>query len=242
LRFAPPDGCEVYLIKDGIAVYARDFPPTDFTLRPIMQKRFDETLVTVFQQGRLQLSIERNGKLFIATLPTSFAPCAIQKIRSFFLLEGNGQILLFNERAELLISETVVEFSYSEDGITALLPLSDRLNRVAECRFEFTEFGVKQTEFSIRQTGESAEKIPENLLPYAFFESVCIGADFTQMLSPDLLEKASELRKFLGDFLSVTLKETPNKVGLIYAKAERLFEIRYYTVKIENGKICDITG
>lgn len=242
LRFTPPDGCEVYLLKDGIAIYARDFPPADCTLRPLLQNRFDETLITVYKQGRLQLSIERDGKLFVATLPPSFLPQAIRKVRSFFLLEGNGQILLFNERAELLLNEAVIEFSFNEDGITALLPLSDRLNRIADCRFEFTEFGVKQTKFTIRQTGEHTAELPENLLPYAFFESVCIGADFTQMLSPDLLEKASELRKFLGDFLSVTLTENPKQVGLIYQKAERLFEVRYYTVEIENGKICDIKG
>ena len=242
LRFSPPDGCEIYLIKDGIAVYARDFQPADFTLRPILQKRFDETLITVYRQGKLQLSIEGNGELFIATLPPSFLPTDVKKVRSFFLLEGNGQILLFNNRAELLLCERVLSFALDETGISAKLPLSDHLQRVADCRFDFTEFGVKQTKFTLLQAGERTGKTVENLLPYAFFESVCIGADFAQMLTPELQEKADGLRAFLGDFSSVTLTETPNVIGLIYQKSERIFEVRYYTVELQNGKICDIKG
>ena len=31
LRFSPPQGCEIYILRDGVAVYARDFPPSDFS-------------------------------------------------------------------------------------------------------------------------------------------------------------------------------------------------------------------
>ena len=242
LRFSPPDGCEVYLLKDGIAVYAREFPPNDFTLQPILQKRIDETLVTVFKQGATQVSFERNGELFVATLPPSFCVSDVKKARAFFLLEGNGQIMLFDARARLLLCEYVAEYALDDDGITALLPLSDRLRRFADCRFQFTENGIKQTKFTVRQSGENEESVTEEILPYAFFESVCIGAEFENMLSPALQEKADELRGFLGNFCSVTLTDDPKEIGLIYPKAERLFEVRYYRVEIENGKICDITG
>ena len=33
IRFSPPVGCEVYLLTNAIAIYARDFPPTDFSLK-----------------------------------------------------------------------------------------------------------------------------------------------------------------------------------------------------------------
>ena len=42
IRFSPPENCEVYLLKDGIAIYARDFPPNDCMLKPITQKREGE--------------------------------------------------------------------------------------------------------------------------------------------------------------------------------------------------------
>ena len=72
IRFAPPKGCEVYLLKDGLAIYARNFPPSDFTLRVIAQAREGNTLATLFSQGELQLSIEQDRQLFIATLPPIF--------------------------------------------------------------------------------------------------------------------------------------------------------------------------
>ena len=240
LRFSPPDGCEVYLVKDGLAVYAREFPPNDFALKPILQKRIDETLVTVFKQGAMQVSFERSGELFVATLPPSFSVLDIKKARSFFLLEGHGQILLFNAQAQLLLCEYVAEYALDDDGITALLPLSDRLRRFADCRFQFTNDGIVQTKFTVRQSGATEESVTEEILPYAFFESVCIGADFQDMLSPTLREKADELRGFLGDFCSVTLTNDPKEIGLVYPKSERLFEVRYYRVEMENGKICDI--
>lgn len=64
LRFSPPEHCEVYILKDGIAVYASDFPPSDFSLKIVSQERFIDNLVTVFRQGALQLSLETSKGFF----------------------------------------------------------------------------------------------------------------------------------------------------------------------------------
>ena len=68
LRFAPPNGFDVYLLPDGLALYAREFPPNDFTLKTIAQKRENDTLVTLFQQGKVQLSIESEKGFFLCPL------------------------------------------------------------------------------------------------------------------------------------------------------------------------------
>lgn len=88
-----------------------------------------------------------------------------------------------------------------------------------------------------RRTGGADE-----LLPYAFFESVLIGADFTEMLSEELKEKSEHIQAFLGDFIDVTLTEDPKTCGLVRKKKERLYELRYFTAEVKQGKVVDIQG
>ena len=77
IRFTPPDGCEVYLLKDGIAIYAYDFPSRDASLTPITQARRENTLVTVYKQSRVQVSIQTLENFFISYLPPSFSQCEV---------------------------------------------------------------------------------------------------------------------------------------------------------------------
>ncbi len=241
LRFSPPVGCEVYLLKDGIAVYAKDFPPKDVTLQVLSQVRQNGLLVTLFKQGRLQLSVEKNGELFLANLPIGCAPSGIEIYRSLILLKETERLTVFNSRAELLLCEKIISCQTDGDEITALLPLSDRLGRVAECTWKIENGSLTRTRFTVKQR-QTSDEPPEGLIAYAFFESVLIGAEFSEFLNDELKEKAAELGEFLGDFIAVTLTEQENEIGLVYKKAERLYELRYFLVEIKDGKICDVIG
>ncbi len=240
LRFSPPEGCEVYLVKDGIAVYAKHFPPSDFSFRPILQERFENALATVFRQGELHFTLERDGKLFTSTLPPTFTPKRLLSERGVFLVEGENQIAVFDENAKPLLLETVLSFSLENGELRATLPLSDRLNRRAECVFAIDNGTLERSSYVLKQGEREDADILSELLPYAFFESVLIGANFEDFLSDELRVKSNSLRSFLGDFVAVTLTPDPNEVGLVYKKAERLFEVRYFRVETENGKITDV--
>lgn len=255
IRFHPPKRCEIYLLKDGLAIYAKDFPTTDMTLRAIAQQRDGDTLVTVFRQGETQVSIESPKGFFISPLPSLFDPCEIQFQGEFILLSSTDAIALFTRSGKRLLQERVKEFTLENGKLTATLPLSDRLCRTAKCVWELTEESVKQTNFSICQQTKfsmpfgnekaeleppTTENIREELLPYAFFESVLIGANYAELLSESLREKAQSLKEFLGDFESVVLTERVKVCGLVRKKADRLFEVDEYRVEVENGKITDI--
>ena len=240
LRCSPPDGCEVYLVKDGIAVYAKHFPPTDFSLRPILQERFENLLATVFQQGELQLSLERDGQLFTSTLPPSFSPKRLLFESGFVLVEGEHQIAVFDENAKRILLESVLSYSLESGTLTAVLPLSDRLNRHAECVWKLSNGTAERVSYLLRQGERKGEDVLDELLPYAFFESVLIGANFENFLSDELRGKADSLPSFLGDFIAVTLTPDPKELGLVYKKAERLFEVRYFRVETQDGKITDL--
>ena len=243
----PPDGCEVYLLKDGLAVRACDFTPIDNTLRPICQNRFGDTVVSVFQQGRVQVTIQSPDGFFNSTLPPSFSTCTLSKHGGLFFIEGKNHLAAYTGGGKCVLLEEILSFSVTETELNATLPLSDALGRVADCTWRLDKSGCQRTHFSLRQActlnGETdEEKVRDELLPYAFFENVLLGENYTKMLSDELVPNAERIKAFLGDFCGVTLTADPYTCGLIQEKAPRLYEVDYFTVKIEGGKIVDITA
>lgn len=244
---APPEGVEVYIIKEGIALYIKEFPPSDFTLQPIVQERLEGSLITIFRQGKIHLSLETAKGFFIATLPPSFAVCKLSFHSNLFFIEGQNQLAIYTNEGKCVFLEQILSFEVSGNTLNATLPLSDSLRRVADCAWELDENGCRQTKFILRQNqamdGEDEQKkIAESLLPYAFFESVLIKADYTPFLCEELQKNAEHIAAFLGEFRAVTLTKAPNTVGLVREKAPRVFALDYFTVLIENGKIIDIKG
>lgn len=242
IRFLPPEGCEVYLLDDGIAVYAKDFPPADFTLRTIAQERFENLLVTVFRQGKIQLAVQSDEGFFTDTLPDGFDVCKIALHSGLIFLEGEKLLAVYTRTGERALLEEVLSYAVENGTLRASLPLSDSLQRRADCAWELSEKGCERVEFTLRQAQESAEVPEEGLLAYAFFESVLIGGDYAALLADGLKPEAEKLAAFLGKFESVLLTRDPKRCGLIRKKAERLFEAAYFTVETEDGKITDVKG
>ncbi len=241
LRTTPPSGCEVYLLKDGLAVYARDFSPADLSLRPVAQAREGDVLATLFFQGKLQLSVESQKGLFTATIPPSFASASLSFYRGFIVVNAEGALGIYTDEATPLLIEKVIDHSFDGSDLRATLPLSDRLQRTAKCRWTLSENGCTLQEFSLQQSSENGEP-PEGLLAYAFFESVLLRANFADFLSDELRPEAEQIAKFLGDFCSVTLTEESNTCGLVYKRGENLYEVVNYLITVENGKITDVRG
>lgn len=242
LRTTPPNGCEIYLLEDGIAIYARDFAPTDLTLRILWQKRQGDCLATLYQQGRLYLSVQTPQNFFNAYLPPSFSAATPTFHQNFILLSTDGELIVFTQDGKMLLHERVCSFSLNGNALTARLPLSDRLRRYADCVWELSEDDCKQTAFTICEealTGEQKQP-PDGLLAYAFFESVLIGANFEDMLADELLADKDKIRAFLGDFVGVTLTSQPTRCGLIRRLGERLFSVDYFQISIKDGKIVEI--
>ena len=237
----PPDGCEVYLLNDGIAVYAYDFPPSDFTLRPIAQKREGDCLATVYTQGKPQLSVESPLGFFNATLPPSFAPCALTIEGDYILLRSPKELAIFNKQCRLLLLERVLEYTLLDGVLTAVLPLSDSKGHTAKCAWQLTDGGCKQTQFSLSAPTHNTPFF-EELLPYAFFECILLQGDYPFFLHESVQADAEKIRAFLGEYIAVTLTDSPTVCGLVRKKGERLFQVDYFSVEIADGKIADVKG
>ena len=242
---SPPNNCEVFLLKDGIVIRACDFPPTDCALVPIAQQRFGETVVSVFRQGRIQLTLQSPDGFFTATLPPSFAVCTLSAHGGLFFVESKRHLAVYTGMGKCVLQEEVLSFSITETELNATLPLSDSLGRVADCTWKLSATGCHRTRFDLHQTrtctGETdTDKIRDELLPYAFFEKVLLGENYEALLSDGLRPKANSIVGFLGDFQAVSLTPDPYVCGLIREKSPRLYEVNYFTVKVEQGKIADI--
>jgi len=244
LRFSPPEHCDVYILRDGIAIFARDFPPSDFSLKIIAQERFLENLVTVFKQGVLQLSLETAKGFFVSTLPSCFETCFVRYESGLFFLIGQNALAVYTNEGKCALYEQISSYRIENNTLIATLPLSDSKRRYADCEWALTEDGCFQTSFKLRQEAPESKKeaVQDELLPYAFFESVLIGADFSEMLSDSLKEKSEHIKAFLGDFTAVTLTQDPHTCGLVRKKKERLYELYYFTATVKDGKITDIQG
>ncbi len=240
IRFIPPIGCNVYLLPDAIAIYAHDFPPADFSLKVIAQARFNDVLVTVYKQGALQLSIESKQGFFTTMIPSCFAECELSYHTDLIFLKSKKHLGVYALNAKCVLFEEAFDVSVSETELNATLPLSDSLQRSAKCTWSLSPDGCSQTQFTILKPNDHTAH--EDLLPFAFFESVLIGANFKEFLTNELQLNADKIRAFLGDFEAVTLTKDINTCGLVKKKAERLYEVQYYTVECKDGKITDIQG
>ncbi len=234
----PPSNVEIYHLQDGVAVYVKEFFPTDFSLQVVCQKQESDVLATVFFQGSLQLSIQSSLGYFNAALPPSFSNCEVFFHEHLCILKSEKTLGVYSLKAEKLLVENVLEYTLEGNTLTAILPLFDRFGRNAKCSWLLLETGTTRTEFTILQQGNEKER--ENLLPYAFFESVLIGGEYACFLSEELQNSAEKIRAFLGDFLDVIPTDNPLVCGLVKQKKERVFEVVNYTVEIKEGKICDV--
>lgn len=244
IRFSPPNGCAVYLLRDGIALYACEFPPKDFRLKIITQQRFEDNLVTVYSQGGLQISLETAQGFFISTLPPSFFVCQLSYHAELFFVEGEKHLAVYTKSGKCVFLEEIIDFSIRENELNATLPLSDSKKRIAKCSWSLSPEGCQPMGVTLLQaTDNPAEKtddFPADLLAYAFFESLLIGAEIDEFLSDELSADKQALLAFIGDFVAVLPTEIDNECAVIKKKDEKLYEAIYYRVEIKNGRICDV--
>ena len=229
---SPPENVHLYFTRTGVAVYAHGFLKEDATLRPLRQARLDGTLLTLYVQGRVQLSLENEMGFHIVNLGYEFENATLSTAGKLFLVEAPSAFCLVGRDGRVYVQS---EGTMSERGtrVTAEVPFHDSLGHTALCTWE----NGNLTECRIR----TARQPQPATYALALFECVLIGAETTPFLADNLVEKADALKEFLGEFVSVVLTDRPDEVGLVYPQRARVFEVRYFRVTLdENGKIANI--
>ena len=227
---APPPQIRLYYTENGVAVYACDFLRADQSLKILWQKRMGGLLLTLAVQGKVQLYLGGTDAQLV-TLPDSFETCEATACGNDILLKCADGFALLSRAGEILV---LSEGNVLETGeiLKAEVPFHDSLGHTALCQW-------RQKTLISCAIRTAREPVPATFA-LALFESALIGADCAPFLGEQLLAKAGSLKEYLGDYRSVVLTQEPEKVGLVYGRSERVFEVRYFRIETENGKVTNI--
>lgn len=246
LLSSPPDFMDVYLSDGDALIYIRRFESRETRLSVIFQTRFEGNLITVFSQGETYLSIE--GKDYsINPIGGRFKSVraeekAIAGYPVLALYGGDGLIIISHTGTQLFANEVI----FAEFGATFKVGVKFDTCTCAEAHCEYSYDGQRLTLIS----SNTVENHPTDsrILHFAFFESLMTFGDFTKYLSPELAPRAGDLKDYLGKFTGVTVptekfyKSHPDEqaAGLVYPERENLFIIKYFAVRLADGKIDNI--
>ena len=234
LFFSPPEGVEAYLLRDGAAVFARDFPPRSPDTHIVAQERFVADLITVYFQGGLFISIETPAGFYVSPLPLRYENARISKRGELYFIEGKNALCIFNAQGKKIFDESVLSFFFENGTLRCVLPLYGGGNRKLSGEWALTNTDCYPVAKKITGECVSAHRA------YDFFENFRIGADVSEFLSRDLQEKSAQLNVFLGDHFYAFPCDDENECGVLRKKGERLFEADYFVAEFSEGKIVDI--
>ncbi|MDE6597830.1 MAG: hypothetical protein K2K60_04240 [Clostridia bacterium] len=243
----PPDFADVYLMDGDALIYTREYERKDVKLNVIFQTRFRGNLITLFSQGGVYLSAE-GAEYSLTPLPLSFMQCRAEEKqlagRAVLALYGGNRIAIISESAKLIFLNAVESAEFGSDlKITAAFETCTAAK--AECVYSYDGQSLSLVNSRTIETRQPEDGI----LHFAFFESVLCRGDYENYLDDSLKPRASDLISYLKDFVSVTVPtekfyavhgDIP-AAGLVYPKSKNLFEVKYFKIELNNGKISNIS-
>ena len=246
LLFSPPPFMDVYLMNGEALVYIREYGNKNISLNVICQTRFCGNLITVFAQGGAFASIE-GEEYSLVPLPNRFFNARFEErtlcgMPVLALWGGNALMLISDKGKRIFMNE--VESANFGDILEVCVAFETCTAAKAECVYDY------DGEKLILKSSKTIETRPpeKHVLHFAFFESVLTCGDFTRYLADDLKERSSSLKEYLGGFVSVTVPTEKfyaehgdiRAAGLVYPKAQNLYEVRYFAVELTENKISNV--
>lgn len=243
----PPAFLDVYLLDSDALIYIREFTPTNIKLSLCLQVEFGQNLITVFKQGNVYATVE--GAAFeLINLPISFNECTAEEKtvagKRVLVISGDGATLIISESGKKIFLGEASKVEFGET-LEIEVPFETCLQSYAKCSYSYDGENLALLEC------RTVENVPpdEKILHFAFFESFLTRGDYTKYLTDELKKSADMLYGFLGDYVGVAVPpekfyvthDCPLAAGLVYGKKANLFEIKYYCVELENGKIANIS-
>ena len=243
---SPPAFCDLYRLEGDSLIYIREYAVKSGKIEVIYQTRFGGNLITLFSQGGLYLSVD-GAEYSLTPLPPSFRQFTAETHtlagREVLAISNGKHLIIIAESGKIIFKSAANSFSFS-DTLKITAQFETCTASQAECEYSYDGESLNRISARTREL-----RPPEKeLLHFAFFESVLTGADCTNYLDDSLVERAADLKSYLGEFVSVTVPPEKfylvhgdiNAAGLVYPKSENLFEIKYFAVEFNGEKISNI--
>ncbi len=243
----PPPFTDVYLTGGDAVIYISRYEPAEGKLEVIAQESGAGACVTLFSNcGEIYLSCEKErGNLYELSGGFANAKLSAARIGGYpvTLVEGEGCLAVISEDGERVFYNPAESWSVG-DRLKICVRFNTCANVAAECEYSYDGRRMK------REKSVTSERVPpeEEVLHFAFFESVLTGGDYKKYLCAELADKAEALPSFLGEFTDVTLPYSSfytrhgdlRAAGLVYPVKSNLFNVKYFAVDMEGGKITNV--
>lgn len=245
---APPDFLDVYLCGGDAVIYVSRFERRTRELKVVAQTGFRGGQYTLFlTDGRVYLNCERGTDCSLHELPRCCENATLTEsnIGGFpvLLVGGAGYLAIISEDGRRIFFNPAESWNCGDK-----LTVTVNFNTCAGCRAVCT-FGYDGKEMTL-EGSRTEERVPpgEDVLHFAFFESVLTRGNFAAYLSDELKKSAAALPEFLGGFVDVSIPYSKfydvhgdiKAAGLVYPQSKNLFTVKYFAVDIENGKITNV--
>lgn len=235
---APPNFVDVYLLEGEALINIQNFVSKDTQLDIIFQRRFAGSLITVFSQGKIYLTIE-GEEYTIKTLPDTFKDICgeVEKIGNYevFALFSHSFLVVISSKGQVVFFNRVQQFEFGE-MLKVVSQFETCTCAKAQCYYTYDN-----QKLTLCKSKTIEEYAPQNsILHFAFFESILTGGDYERYLSDELRQKAKHLKSFLGDYVGVSIPTEKFytehgdilAAGLIYPQSKNLFTVKYYAVTL----------
>ncbi len=243
----PPAFLKIYLSEGQAQIYITRFESSVTGLKIRDQKQLNRLIVTLLDIcGKSYASCDgETSNLY--ELPEEFenaslTPSAIGGL-PVMLIEGASRLCVIAESGKQLYCGQANSYS-----IGNMLGLTVDFRGCAGYRAE-REYSYNGQQLILNKNRvERKRAVSDGVMHFAFLESLLYGGDCTEYLSEELIPSASALHEYLGDFTEVTVPhqnfydkygDIP-AAGLAYPVKQNLYEIKYFTVDIKDGKIENV--
>ncbi len=252
---SPPAFCDVYRYGFAVHLHIREFSARYSGISVLVQERVCGALVTLYKNGGIQLSIEKTDGFYTESLPAAFADAQIfsetvggKELIFLAAAEGEDTLLFIYDGTRPLFKNRVLSYAAGE-LLSAKLAFRDCAGHIAESGWKLDNGRFALASYTVRERdGFEADSLDEKLLPFAFFQTFLARGDYRKYLSPELIGRADDLKDYLGNFADVCIPPSAfylhcgkiNATGLVYPAAENVFDVKFFSLEIKSGKICNI--
>ncbi len=238
----PPSGVDVYISPTEYFIYIRSYLPKPSPIKIVKRAYYYGHNVAVFESGELFVSIDGevtplHSKIFTDLKEiniSSYPLLAIMCKDSLLIIRSDGKIVFFNMVKECSFDDILGVIKYLPTCTGAILKV---------------EYSYNGSEFI-----QTSARIEHKYMPdkdsfhFAFFECLIYNIDCKKYATPQLYERISALKNFLGEFVAVVCPPSSfyNKYkdnlacGLVFCKGNNKYDIKYFLVECKEGLIDNV--
>ncbi len=232
-----------YLIKLN-----RTYNALPFTL--FTQEKFSGCACTVYAENGYKITLETPRDFYLETLDFEVTGATVRSAFGGGIIvvqfEGDNTVCAYNVKNKIeKVMCCQADYLSIENGITTKQTLNDIACHVVTADWQLKDGRlVCISRSATTKEGFYPDRLPLEILPYAFLEELAVGGSVDCYLTGNVLANKDKLKAYLGEFIGVMpppVFKQSQSVGLIYKDGNRRYKVKYLTFQLDGRKICNLS-